>query len=99
MEKENSDFQGPFHGPNDYGFLHNQILKCSEYLKEAQILYSEGHYPHSNAKVIPQDHPLRIAMKELEKLDWMYARFANREPNPKFFSTYEPSLENQTRWP
>lgn len=87
-----------FYGPNDYGYVHNAILKAADALKGAQRLFSQGHYPHSDAKIIDDDDPLRLAMTELAKLDEKYCRYANREPDKDLFSTYEPPFEDTIRW-
>ena len=38
------------YGPNDYGYLNYQIREAADILVGASTLWSEGHYPHSNAK-------------------------------------------------
>ena len=86
------------YGPNDGGYIHTRLVAAAKELKDAQILYSQGHYAHSNAKIIPNDHPLRVAMEELAKLDKEYAQHANKEPNKELFSTYEPPHEDTIRW-
>lgn len=100
MNNENKEQNGVrgFCGPNDGGYIHDAITKAATHLKAAMELYSQGHYPHSNAKVIPQDHPFRDIMNRLAELDNEYARFANKEPNPEFFSVYEPPYEDTIRW-
>jgi hypothetical protein len=87
-----------FHGPNDGGYIHLAIKESAKYLKRAQELFSQGHYPHSNAKEIPKDHPLRVAMEQMSKIDEQYAFYANTKPDPEYFSTYEPSEEDKHRW-
>lgn len=85
-------------GPNDGGYIHDRIVNCASELRKAQELYSQGHYVHSNAKIIPEGHPLRIAMAQLSKLDEMYAMYANKKPNEAQFTTYEPPFEDTIRW-
>lgn len=92
-----SGVKGSF-GANDFGYIHQRVVNCANELKKAQELYSQGHYPHSNAKIIPEAHPLRIAMEQLSKLDEMFAMYANKEPNEAQFTTYEPPIEDTIRW-
>ncbi len=88
--------KGPFgfYGPNDYGYIHKNIVRAAKEIKHSQMLYSQGHYSHSDARVIPQDHHLRIVMDQLAELDKMYCVWANVEPNQELFSTYEPPYED-----
>jgi hypothetical protein len=86
------------YGPNDYGYLNYQIREAADILVGASTLWSEGHYPHSNAKVMPDDHPIAVALRELAKVDEQTAIYANLEPDPNLFKPYVPSKENQTRW-
>lgn len=90
--------QGCTYGPNDHGYLNRGIREAARQLVACSLLWSEGHYPHSNARVMPGDHPIRIALKELQKIDEETAAFANVSHNPSLFEPYTPSLENQTRW-
>ena len=85
-------------GPNDGGYIHRSIVNCAKELKKAQKLYSQGHYSHSNAKIIPQEHPFRIIMVQLAELDKQYAMYANTTPDEELFSTYEPPIEDTKRW-
>ena len=85
-------------GPNDGGYIHNIIINSAKEIKKIQEIYSQGHYSHSNAKIIPQDHPLRIIMEQLSNLDKQYAMYANKKPNLDLFSTYEPTIEDTKRW-
>lgn len=78
------------YGPNDYEYIHGIAEICAEKIKQAQILFSLGYGPVENAKRVPKDHPLRIIMEQLAILDKSYAKFANKKPNPEFFSTFEP---------
>ena len=86
------------YGPNDNGYLCVGIRSAAKILKSCSELWSEGHYPHSNAKVMPENHPLAIALKELSKIDVEICEFANKTHDPELFKIYIPSLENQTRW-
>lgn len=84
-------------GPNDGGYIHNCCVNAAKEIQNAQELFSQGHYPHSNAKIIPVDHPLRIIMEQLEILDEKYAFFANKKPDKTLFSTYTPPYEDTIR--
>lgn len=92
------DGQSGHYGPNDYGYIHTIIVECAKNIKRAQELYSQGHYAHSNAKIISNDHPLRKVMEQLAEIDKEYAQFANTKPDTGLFSTYEPPIEDTTRW-
>jgi len=98
MKTKEQDGVSGSYGPNDFWYIHNKIVNCAKELKSAQELYSEGHYSHSNAKIISKKHPLRVAMTQLSKLDEMFAMWANTTPDKDLFSTYEPPLENTVRW-
>jgi hypothetical protein len=89
--------QGSY-GINDGGYIHARVCSCAKELKKAQEIFSQGHYAHSNAKVISENHPLRIAMEQLSILDKHYAEFANKLADEDLFSTYEPLEEDVTRW-
>ena len=86
------------YGPNDLGYINLGLRLCAHQLVSLTRLYSEGHYAHSNAKLIPQDHPLVVALKALEQLDKETAPYANKPHEPTLFEPYKPSIENQTRW-
>ncbi len=92
-----TDVSGSF-GPNDGAYIHQRLVNSAKEIKKAQEIYSQGHYPHSNAKIIPQTHPLRIIMEQLAELDEQYAIFANTTPNEDLFSTYEPPIKDTIRW-
>lgn len=85
-------------GPNDGGYIHNSVVAACKSIKAAQELYSQGHYPHSNARLISEKHPMRLIMDELAKLDIEYAFYANKKPDSELFKTYEPPIEDQRRW-
>ena len=94
------DLDGPdgIYGPNDQGYIHQLVREAGRILGNATYLWSEGHYPHSNARVMPDDHPLAIALAQLSELDRTTARYNNMSPDPDFFKPYYPPLEHQTRW-
>lgn len=100
MSQEDSTSLGPkaVFGPNDGGYIWSFALESAKALKEAQKIYSLGHYPHSNARVIPIDHPLRKAMVILSEIDKEFAHFANRKPGGEEFKTFEPTEEQKKRW-
>ena len=94
---EDEELRGTY-GPNDGGYIHEQLVKACIALKRAQELYSQGHYPHSDAKNIPENHALRAAMEQLTLLDQEYAEYANKQPDEHLFNTYEPPYEDTVRW-
>ncbi len=93
-------YNGPIgsYGPNDLGYLNTAIRRAADILVQASELWSEGHYPHSNAKVMPEWHPIARALDELRKTDLETAQYANIKHDPKLFAPYVPSIKNQTRW-
>ena len=100
MQTSSTGLTGPTesYSPNDGESMHNAIMKAAVALKGAPRLSAQGHYPHSDARIIADDDPLRLAMVELAKLDEQYAQYANRVPNKELFSTYEPPFEDTIRW-
>ena len=86
------------YGHNDGGYILQRVVACAREIKQAQELYSQGHYAHSNARVIPQGHPLRLVMEQLMELDKQYAVYANTAPDEELFSTYEPPVADTMRW-
>jgi hypothetical protein len=85
-------------GPNDYGYIDQEIRNAARLLRCAAEIYSQGHYPHSNARVVSADHPLRICLQQLSILDQEMASYANCTHNPDLFKVYDPPLEDQFRW-
>jgi hypothetical protein len=98
MKEQETDGVSGSYGSNDGGYIHNKIVTCAIEIKSAQELYSQGHYAHSNAKIIPKDHTLRLVMGLLGLLDKEYSKYANKKPNKQLFSTYEPPIEDTIRW-
>lgn len=86
------------HGPNDNGYLNLIIRRAAKELVSASSLWSEGHYPHSNARVMPENHHIALALKHLAEMDKETAEYANVKHAPKLFEPYVPSVANQTRW-
>jgi len=86
------------YGPNDRGYLCIGIRNAAQQLVMCSSLWSEGHYAHSNARVMPKDHPIAVALSELAKLDKEVAVYNNTTHDPKLFEPYVPSLKNQARW-
>jgi len=74
------------------------IRNVAQSLVKLTVLWSEGHYPHSNAKVMPVDHPLARSLQALAQLDKDICVYANVAHSPELFAPYVPSIENQTRW-
>lgn len=86
------------YGPNDNGYLCLGIREAAKRLVACSELWSEGHYPHSNAKVMSVNHPIATALAALCSLDEEIAVYANEEHDPSLFEPYQPSKENMTRW-
>jgi hypothetical protein len=86
------------YGPNDYGYINSCVRKAAQDIAYAINLYCEGHYPHSNARDIPNDHPLCIALTALAEADKQTAEYANLEHDPKLFEIYKPSEQAKNRW-
>ena len=100
LSKEEQDRLGVkgSYGPNDGGYINNAVREAAKQIKRAQELYSQGHYPHSNARLISKDHALSIALFALKVEDEQGCKMANREHDEELFSDYVPSKEDQTRW-
>lgn len=86
------------YGPNDYGYMNLCIRRAAKQIQDAITLYCEGHYAHSNARIIPQSHPLVESLKMLKIADEQTCEYANEKHEEKLFIPYTPPLENQTRW-
>lgn len=86
------------HGPNDNGYINRCARKAAETIRMATYLWCEGHYPHSNARIIPEDHPLVKALEALAQIDKDTARFANLEHDPSLFLPHRPTEEALIRW-
>ncbi len=97
---EGPKYDGPVGscGPNDFGYMVHHVRKAADELVRATDLYSEGHYPHSNARKVPEDHPLAVALRALAKFDLQYAWYANLEHEPALFKPHEPTEEAMHRW-
>jgi len=85
------------YGPNDTWYIKTEICFATDALRRAMILWSEGHYPHFNARIIPDTHPLVKALAELREYDREVSELSGREHNPADFLPYVPPLENQHR--
>jgi hypothetical protein len=86
------------YGPNDYWYINNHVRRAAQDIVYAINLYCEGHYAHSNARDIPLDHPLCIALNALAETDKQTAMYANLEHEPKLFEIYKPSDQAKNRW-
>lgn len=84
--------------PNDEGFINDQVREAAKRIGKAIHIYCEGHYAHSNARDIPEDHALVAIMKLLKELDADTAEQANRVHDPKLFKIHKPSKKAKTRW-
>uniref|UniRef100_A0A6M3IFZ7 Uncharacterized protein n=1 Tax=viral metagenome TaxID=1070528 RepID=A0A6M3IFZ7_9ZZZZ len=103
-ETQSSELSGPVgviggtYGPNDNGYLCCGIRKAAAQLVSCSELWSEGHYPHSNARIMPEDHPIAVALAALANLDCQIAAYNNVSHDPRLFSPYMPSYASQHRW-
>jgi hypothetical protein len=86
------------YGPNDNGYLTLGCREAARILVRCSELWSEGHYPHSNAKVMPSDHPIAVALTALAIHDQSICVCANEAHYAELFKPYCPSEEAQTRW-
>ncbi len=86
------------YGPNDNGYINGNVRRAADSIQNAIILWCEGHYPHSNARVIPDDHPLVLALHALAEVDQSTCEFANVPHDPALFTPYKPTEEAQHRW-
>jgi hypothetical protein len=86
------------YGPNDHGYMVAAVRQAAERLKWASELYCEGHYPHSNAKDMPDDHPIARALKALAEFDKETCHFHNVEHDPILFEPHKPTEEAKHRW-
>lgn len=83
---------------NDEGFINDHVREAATSISKAIHLYCEGHYAHSNAKDIPNNHSLVKIMNLLKELDENTAEHANRTHEPKLFIIHKPTPEAKTRW-
>jgi hypothetical protein len=86
------------YGPNDFGYINGIVRQAAALLVTATDIWCEGHYPHSNARVMPPEHPLAVALSELAKTDKETAEYANRPHEPALFKPHLPTAEAQRRW-
>lgn len=85
-------------GPCDQTYILANLRQAASHIYEAMLLYSEGHYPHSNARPILENHPLAIALKALEVEDKELCRRTGNLHEPILFQTYQPTHEAMHRW-
>jgi hypothetical protein len=97
MSTNNDGIAGTF-GPNDDGYINQLVRLAAANLRKASDLWSEGHYAHSNARVMPQDHPLARALAALAEVDRDTASHANTVHDPALFIPHLPSEAAQHRW-
>jgi hypothetical protein len=86
------------YGPNDTGYMVGCVREAAKRLYRATDLYCEGHYAHSNARQIPDDHPIVRAMKCLEEFDKEFAHYANQKHDPDLFRPHQPTEKAMKRW-
>lgn len=84
--------------PNDEGFINDHVRDAAESISKAIHVYCEGHYAHSNAKDIPDNHPLVAIMNHLRELDKETAEHGNRIHEPTLFKIHKPTQKAKTRW-
>lgn len=85
-------------GPNDYGYMVGHVRRAAEHLVRASDLYSEGHYAHSNAREMPMDHPIAVALAALAKFDQEFSQWNNAEHDPELFKPHQPTEAAKHRW-
>ena len=90
--------QGGSYGSNDMGYMVAAVRLAAEKLQRASWLYSEGHYPHSDARDMPEDHPIAIALRALAAFDKDHCHYYNKEHDPALFEPYKPPEENKHRF-
>lgn len=93
----NKKLKGAY-GPNDFGYINNLLREAAKKLVGCTYIWSEGHYPHSNARVMPASHPLKRALDCLAEVDLETAEYANVEHQPELFQEHKPSEQAQHRW-
>jgi hypothetical protein len=86
------------YGANDDGYINAAVRRAAVILRGATDLWSEGHYAHSNARMMPAEHPLARALACLAETDKETARYANTTHDPALFAPHMPSEEAQHRW-
>ena len=84
--------------PNDDGFINDHVRDAAASISKAIHVYCEGHYAHSNAKDIPEEHHLVTIMNRLKELDEQTAEFGNRVHETSLFKIHQPSKKAKTRW-
>lgn len=84
--------------PNDDGFINDHVRDAAVSISKAIHVYCEGHYAHSNAKDIPEEHHLVTIINRLKELDEQTAEFGNRVHDPSLFKIHQPSKKAKTRW-
>ncbi|MCH6255533.1 hypothetical protein MLD52_03175 [Puniceicoccaceae bacterium K14] len=84
--------------PNDDGFINDHVREAAKQVSKAIHVFCEGHYAHSNAKDIPDEHELVKVLNLLEILDQETAEHANRTHDPKLFKVHKPTKAAKTRW-
>lgn len=86
------------YGPNDSAYINKLIREAAQLLVNATYIFCEGHYPHSNARDIPANHPLCLALAALAEVDQETARFANELPWSPLFAPHRPTDDAKNRW-
>lgn len=84
--------------PNDQGYINDHVRDAAASISKAIHVYCEGHYAHSNAKDIPDGHPLVTIMNHLRELDEETAEYGNRLHDPSLFNIHKPTKKARTRW-
>lgn len=88
------------YGPNDDGYLARGVLDTAKKIKTMQELWSQGHYAHSNARLLPVDHALVLIQTQLKEYFVSICAYGNTclEEHREIFEVYVPSQKDQTRW-
>ncbi|HAT60705.1 MAG TPA: hypothetical protein DCS60_08045 [Opitutae bacterium] len=76
--------------PNDDGFINDHVHKAAVSISKVICVYFEGHYANSNAKAIPEEHPLVTIRNRLKEQNEQTAEFGNLVHEPSLFKIHQP---------
>lgn len=77
-------------GPNSYGYASAHIRVAAKNLKEAISLVTFGYLPAKMCKLLPESHPMLVALQQLAQADKETCEYANEAHDPKLFEPYDP---------
>ena len=80
-----------FCGPNDGGYINQCVRGAAKHIQNAIRLYCEGHYAYRNARDIPANHGLVLALNALADIDKHTAEYDNNVHDPSLFIPYKPT--------